>query len=185
MQTYSGKRFDLLDPRIEDVDVIHVAHSLSGCNRFVASLGEHYSVAQHSLMVADLVAWKTDDGCGGDSRLVYEALMHDAAEAYTGDISRPLKNVLAMSDEVAALLRRIESVVAVAFAVPYPHSDAVRWADNIACAIEARDGFLGGPVDNWHSCLGEIPPGWSIERVLDPIEAETQFLSRYSEFRNI
>jgi 5'-deoxynucleotidase YfbR-like HD superfamily hydrolase len=81
IQTYSGKKFQLLSPKIEDISIIDIAHALSMQCRFTGHTKHFYSIAQHSVFV---------------SQLCYNyplyGLLHDASEAYLSDISSPLKN---------------------------------------------------------------------------------------------
>lgn len=80
-QTYTGKRFYPIDPKPEDVEIYDIAHSLSLLCRFNGHCRSFYSVAQHSVLVAD----KLPD------ELKLFGLLHDAHEAYTGDFISPLK----------------------------------------------------------------------------------------------
>ena len=84
MLTGSGRLFDLYNPSREMVDIEDIANSLSKTCRWNGNIPDFYSVAQHSC----LVAWLAP------APLAFAALMHDAAEAYTGDIIRPLKKCL-------------------------------------------------------------------------------------------
>ena len=52
IETYSGKRFYILDPRPQDVDIVDIAHALSLLTRFTGHTREFYSVAQHSVLVS-------------------------------------------------------------------------------------------------------------------------------------
>ncbi len=83
IQTFSGRRFWPLDPRSEDVAIEDIAHALSLVCRFGGHCRCFYSVAQHSVLVADKCP-----------RFPLHALLHDAAEAYLGDMTRPLKRSL-------------------------------------------------------------------------------------------
>jgi hypothetical protein len=84
--TYGGRAIDVLRPCVGDVDPRDIAHALARICRFGGHVpGLAYSVAQHSVYVS-LV-------CGAEHALV--GLLHDAAEAYVGDVVRPLKNYLA------------------------------------------------------------------------------------------
>lgn len=79
---YSGKIIDLNNPRPEDIDIEDIAHSLAHMLRFNGHLKHQISVARHSCLVSDLVP----------EHLALPALLHDAHEAYLGDIVRPVKS---------------------------------------------------------------------------------------------
>jgi hypothetical protein len=87
IETYSGKRFDLLDPKPEQVDLADIAHALARINRFTGHTSRCYSVAEHSIYVQTLVVRDHPK----DIPLLAHALLHDAEEAYVGDVSSPLK----------------------------------------------------------------------------------------------
>lgn len=113
IETFSGIGFDLLRPRSEDVCLSDIAHSLAHINRFVGHTGRGYSVAEHALWVWLVVALEHPD----DYALQLEALGHDNEEAYTGDLSGPLKATLRMCrgvydhrsplDDIAAGVRQV------------------------------------------------------------------------------
>ncbi|MCD3082574.1 deoxyribonucleoside 5-monophosphate phosphatase [Salmonella enterica subsp. enterica serovar Enteritidis] len=84
IQTLSGKQFDYLSATIDDIDIEDIAVALSNICRFSGHLPEFYSVAQHSVLCSQLVS----------PEFAFEALMHDAAEAYCQDIPAPLKALL-------------------------------------------------------------------------------------------
>jgi hypothetical protein len=89
MQTFSRKSFDF-DEREPEVCLEDIARALSLIPRFGGHTAYHYSVAQHSLLVAKEVAARRPDEPG-----VYAyGLLHDAHEAYVGDIITPLKEYL-------------------------------------------------------------------------------------------
>lgn len=174
VQTQTGIAFDLLAPRGEDVDIEDIVHALSRIARFSgATRGDYgYTVAQHSLLVADLVAsW------GAPPELVREALLHDAAEAYYGDITAPvqvaIRAMMPVNDEgrvarspLDALKARVDAVVRSALGLPAEESPLVRRADLVALAIERRD-LMAPCARDWQ--LPEFaPPGVSVGDVLDP-----------------
>lgn len=84
IQTYTGKAFDLLDPHPSMVDVRDIAHHLALINRFTGATAVPYSVAQHSVLCS----------YQAPQELALTALLHDAAEAYVTDVSRPLKEAM-------------------------------------------------------------------------------------------
>lgn len=82
--TQSGKLIDLLNPTPEMISLEDIALALSNYCRFGGHLTSHYSVAEHSILVWQLCP----------SSLKPAALLHDAAEAYLGDVIKPLKNLI-------------------------------------------------------------------------------------------
>lgn len=82
--TFSGKRISLYNPDPELICIEDIAHALSHICRFGGHAREFYSVAQHCCLVSYLAP--------AEWRLA--ALMHDATEAYLGDVIKPLKNIL-------------------------------------------------------------------------------------------
>lgn len=79
--TYSGKFIDIFNLSIEDIDIIDIAYGLSNIPRFAGQV-PFYSVAKHSLFVASKCP----------IHLKLSGLLHDASEAYIGDMISPIKN---------------------------------------------------------------------------------------------
>lgn len=113
IQTASGRQFWPLDPRIEDVHPPDIIDHLSKICRFAGACRKFYSVAQHSVLVSEIVqeigrepdcsgggaGGGGGSGAGGFSPMqrlqaALVGLWHDAAEAYIGDITRPFKRHL-------------------------------------------------------------------------------------------
>ena len=87
--TNSARPFDLLNPRAENVITTDLAHALSLVCRFNGHCAHHYSVAQHSLLVAYII-----EKDGGTPEEQLAGLLHDGTEAYISDLTRPLKLLL-------------------------------------------------------------------------------------------
>lgn len=102
--TRSGAHLDLANPVPGSIVRGDIAAGLSGACRFAAQTEVFYSVAQHAVMVADLV--EVFLGEGGDpaaprtARLI-AALHHDSHEAFMSDIPAPLKKILPEYDRIA------------------------------------------------------------------------------------
>jgi hypothetical protein len=143
--TYTGKRWYFATPDADDVDFTDVAFALAHANRYTGHAGI-YSVATHSLLVADIVRRL------GHPEHVLSALVHDAHEAYVGDISAPFKRLL---PDYRALERVSELAVRAAFNVPADMPDVVKRADLMALADEART--FWNDVAHWQ--LPEPPSG--------------------------
>jgi len=82
--TNSGLLVNLHKPTEDMICIEDIASALSKICRFGGHSSAFYSVAQHSVIVMAL----------GSPYLCREALLHDAAEAYLGDVIKPLKNIL-------------------------------------------------------------------------------------------
>lgn len=166
IQTHGGRQFWPLAPRADDIAIADIAHSLSLLCRFNGHCREFYSVAEHSLRVSRI--------CAPEHALW--GLLHDAAEAYFGDIPRPVK---AQFPAVADMEERLLRAVAEHFALPWPPPAAVRAADEALLATEARD-LMGTPPADWRLAAVPLP-----ERIapLAPAAAELAFLARFHELK--
>jgi len=127
---YQPARMNPSDVRIEDV-----AHALSLICRFNGHCQVHYSVAQHSLLVTRIL-----DGLGAPREAMLCGLMHDAHEAYVGDVPTPIKALLGAA--WAEVEHQAEVAVLAAFGLERAMTDwreLIRHADRIALATERRD----------------------------------------------
>ncbi len=164
IQTFKGHYFNLLTPENSVIDIEDIAHSLARQCRFTGHTREFYSVASHSLWCSFLV----------DSRLALEALMHDAAEAYLGDVATPLKQLL---PAYKVIEDQVERVVRMHFGLPHPMSPAVKEIDALMLMTEKRDllKVTTRDAELWH---GPEPFGSQIHSE-PPEQAEKAFLKRY------
>ncbi len=89
IETYLGNQIDLLNPKPSQVDIKDIARGLAMTVRFGGHLEEFYSVAQHSIATANLL-----ESLGDSREVQMYGLLHDAPEAYLGDVVRPLKRML-------------------------------------------------------------------------------------------
>ena len=86
MTTFTGRHFDPMQIKTEDICMEDIAHALSLMCRGGGHLKYFYSVAQHSLNCAAEAKAR-----GWSERLQLACLLHDASEAYLSDIIRPVK----------------------------------------------------------------------------------------------
>lgn len=142
--TRSGLRFDILEPTPDMVCIEDIAHALAAIPRFNGHTAKPYTVAQHSVLVA---SWATPF-------MKLTALMHDAAEAYIGDITGPLKRYL--GEEIKEIEERVELIIARKFGLIYPLPSVIKEYDLSALATERRD--LIPPTDEIWPCLIGIEP---------------------------
>jgi hypothetical protein len=87
--TSRGRALDLLDPQPDDVDLEEIARALGHQCRYNGCTRQFYSVAEHCVLIARALR---RDGATPDLQLA--GLLHDAAEAYTGDLTWPVQAVL-------------------------------------------------------------------------------------------
>ena len=89
--TYSGVLIEHANIKSDDIRIIDIAHHLTNINRFGGSLPfeKYYSVAEHSILLAQYVLETSDN-----TDAAKYALLHDASEAYLGDVVSGLKKHL-------------------------------------------------------------------------------------------
>jgi hypothetical protein len=175
IQTYSGVQFWPLQPRAEDVRLLDIAHALSLTCRFNGHCSTFYSVAQHSVLVAEEVCTRglfLDSPPKVRENGIRAALLHDAAEAYLSDVCRPIKPLLVGYQEIE---KRLSTVILEALSVwVSPELELIiKYRDNVLLATEARD-LMGPHPAAWV----ELPPPMKATiQPWSPAEAEARFLS--------
>jgi hypothetical protein len=158
----SGKIFDFLDPYGSDFDIEDVAHGLARVP-VCGQCRDFYSVAEHSLLVSDVVR-----------EYRFEALLHDAAEAFIGDVTRPLKQLLPEYKRIEAM---IEDAIAERFGPDRGYRDVVKEADLSVLAAEQAQ--VMAPGTNAWAKEARIKPAAVVVRYLSPRDAKREFLDRY------
>lgn len=133
IRTFTGRKVWPLDPRESDIDIRDIAHALSLICRFCGHTRLFYSVAQHSLIVADHLLRTT----GNPTTALY-GLLHDASEAYISDVSRPVKTSAEMT-VYRAIERRLQHTVYRAFGLNEPEPAVVKTIDAWVLDAELRD----------------------------------------------
>lgn len=160
MQTFAGHQFFPLAPRVEDVDPVDIAHALSLTCRYGGHVKRFYSVAEHTIRIS---WWLQNQGEPWDVQLA--GLLHDAAEAYIGDMVRPLKHHM---PDYQAIDVAVSRVVFERFGCPVEYAAAlpakVREADN-RILLDERNQLLSTPPGAWEqdglNPLGIVLDCWS------------------------
>lgn len=159
--TYTGKHVNPLDLRSEDIDIRDIAHALAQCNRFAGQAKRPISVAQHSVYVSRLVASQLDNR-GQDflkkfDRLVcIQALLHDASEAYLGDVTKWLK----ATDGFAAYRvaeDHIQRQIYAHFNCATEMHEMVAAADKLMLRFEGEQAFGVKMWKKWTTTLSSYP----------------------------
>jgi len=153
--TFIGREVDPLNLTAADIDIRDIAHALALLCRFNGHCARFYSVAQHSVWVSRQC---------GDEALI--GLLHDAAEAYLGDIPTPVKHRLPAFKTAE---EKAEQAIAARFGLQELGSLRVKAADAEALGLEKRHLLHSGEAD-WAHLACET---WEI--------AERNFLTRFEE----
>lgn len=164
--TASGRHFDYLDPRGEDIDILDIAQGLANECRYAGHTRSFYSVAQHAWLASRIVPLEH----------ALEALLHDATEAYCKDIPRPLKELL---PDYRDIEDRVDSAIRVRFGLPPTMSATVKHADLIMLATERRD-LMPADGTPWRLLDGIEPLPRRII-AMAPAKAAGHFLRRWIE----
>lgn len=124
--TFSGLRVNPLDLQPSDIRITDIAHHLALQNRYAGATTAPVNTAQHSVFVARLCK---DEPCE------LQALLHDAPEAYLGDVTRWLK-----ADPAMAAYREAEDrawrVISRVFDIPIDLHPSVEEADRLMARAE-------------------------------------------------
>lgn len=139
IQLHGGGRFDFRSPYNSTFTIKDIALGLSRINRFLGQTRVPYSVARHSINVSYLVPREQ----------ALAALLHDAAEAFLGDVPTPLK--AALGPGYKGFESWIEGAVFCRLGVN-PYTDDIKQADLVMLATE-REWLLDNDSGDPWSCL--------------------------------
>ncbi len=124
IRTFTGKYINVFDPKLETIDILDIAHSLSQQCRFAGHLPRFYSVAQHSVMVMRYME---------NEELKLQALLHDASESFLMDIPKPIK---ANMPEYKNIEENLMHKIAEKFGFDWPMHEKVKHADVMLLEFE-------------------------------------------------
>lgn len=172
-QTYTGKKIWLNNPSQKDICIEDVAHALSMQCRFAGHTKKFYSVAEHSMIVSSLLP----------GRLMLAGLLHDAAEAYLGDIIKPLKQH--MNGEYNRFETMMLDKIYEKFNISLDQRDRddINLADLIILRAEAENVLNKPPIDNWHA---DLPKSTVVVEFsfYGPDMAKAVFLEQFNFIKN-
>lgn len=166
--TFSGKIVDIHRPTADMFCIEDIAAGLSKICRFGGQCLYFYSVAQHSIIVAAMAP----------EEYKLEALMHDAAEAYLGDVIKPLKNII--GDSYCQVEERFEKAIQSAFNLKPDWYQVIKPIDNKVLELEAEL-LLFNNSDLWCERMEELELS---TQLLRPELAYTEFINQYHEYKS-
>lgn len=153
MELASGVYLDVLHPDPALICVDDIAHHLSLLNRYTGATSRPISVAEHTMLVADRLRSR-----GHGAATILRGLHHDSAEAYAGDVGRPLKTALGRA--YWDIESRLDEAIARALGLPEAGVDwrAIKDADDWALSAEA------------YHLMRSAGRGWYCQGLYDPID---------------
>lgn len=164
----NGDFFDFKNPRDHEYDIRAIAHALSNLCRYTGHSRRFYSVAEHCVLVSRLVP----------TAYALEGLLHDASEAYCGDVASPLKALLPGYKKIE---EGVQEALATYFGLQYPWPKEVHDADKIMYVTERQTISNTGKDGMWYTNL--VPENIEIKG-LAPSSAYKLFMERYEELTN-
>lgn len=169
MQTHSGVHFDFDNPTVDMINIEDIAHSLAHQCRYAGHTNWHYSIAQHSYYMSHLVPEKDR----------FEALMHDAHEAYCQDMVHAMKEQVS---DYGFFEERIRFLVVHKYDLnPFGLPVSVLKADREICLAELYQLFDDN-LDYTLEDLGYEPADVNICK-WSAGQAQVRFLHRFEELR--
>jgi hypothetical protein len=172
IQTIGGRRFNPLDPAVDEIDIDDIANALANHCRFGGHTRRYYSVAQHSCIVSDELVAR-----GADAGEALWGLLHDASEAYLMDLPHPLKH----RSELGRLYRiaedQLEQAIRARFGFEGERPPRIKQIDSSLLATERA--ALTMVAWHWPELEGIEP----LAVVIDPwapADAAVAFLERYA-----
>jgi hypothetical protein len=170
IMTSTGSYFPFENPESHNFDIKEIAWALSNLCRYTGHVSKFYSVAQHSVWVSRMVP----------PELALAALMHDASEAYLGDVASPLKRLL---PDYKLIEERVERAICAHFGLPFPLDARIKEADLRMLMTERRSLLPADELNVGHWPLYK-PYDFNVEP-LQPVDAHALFLERYEELKNV
>jgi hypothetical protein len=164
ISTFGGDFFDFEHPEDYSYEITEIAHALSNICRYGGHSNKFYSVAEHSVLVSRVVP----------SSLALCGLLHDASEAFVGDMPTPLK---ALCPEYRLIEDRVQECIALSYDLPYPFPPAIKFADKSVYQAE-RLQITSVKDEMWYT---DIPPADVMVTGMQPKDAAAFFMARYNQ----
>jgi len=161
--TFTGHKFHYLKPQDNEICIEDIAHALALTCRFGGHCKEFYSVAEHSVRVANIV----------EEQYKLKALLHDAHEAYLHDVVRPIKHDM---PQYKIFADRIQGVINIKFLCSKNGDTEIKLADDTMLATEAN--VVMTTTEDW----ANLPEPGKPFTPMNWRNAERQFLKRFKMY---
>ena len=172
INTYSGQVIDFNNINVTDIRIDDIIHALSNICRFGGHSGVFYSVAQHSCLVAAMAP----------DELKKPALLHDACEAYVGDMIKPFKNLVGSSYRVFE--DEFSAAIADKFGLKYKDFLDIKYLDEAALELE-HAALIKGNFATLLSALSKYQLESYTSWAWSPQEARSRMNQMYSRLFEI
>jgi 5'-deoxynucleotidase YfbR-like HD superfamily hydrolase len=129
IRTYAGEYVNVFETDPATILVVDIAHGLSNVCRFAGHTYVHYSVAQHCIECVKALQSRGTT----DKKILRTLLMHDATEAYLGDMARPIKRRM---PEYKKIEMALEAVIAAKFDLHFPFPPIIKEVDRYQLEVE-------------------------------------------------
>jgi len=170
IKTVSGPFVDLLELTVDDIELESIAIGLGNTFRFGGQVPTFYSVAEHSVLMADVARVQNQ----APYEFLRALLMHAAADAYIGDMVKPLKNHMSAYCSVE---RHIETVIDAKWDLDFKKwQEPIKLYDSILLKAEKMAFFPNCNSDEWIG-FDHMTPTYSVDfRYLKPDDATKWFM---------
>tara|TARA_R110002050_G_scaffold69507_2_gene150322 strand:+ start:8073 stop:8615 length:543 start_codon:yes stop_codon:yes gene_type:complete len=160
INTASGRKINLLDPKPEQISIGDIARGLSYNSHFGGQTPQFFSISQHCLLVCELMELRFKK----DPAMMMLALLHDASEAYLGDMLKPLKVMLPNFREIED---RMMGVILERYSLDPTSMVIIKEYDILAQEMEYNAFYKNGEI-----------------KYLSPEESRLAFLKSYYRYMN-
>ncbi len=171
MQTFSGKKFTPLTPKLEDIHFIDIAAPLARVCRYSGHCLRFYSVAEHCVLASRIAP----------DQLRLTMLMHDASEAYLTDMPRPIKGHIKGYYEAE---EKLAAMIAERFGTIHPLPEEVKRIDAAMLDDERRQNMAHMDVEpkDWGNVVKG--PGTKLQ-FWDPDRAQSEFITAFYQYGGV
>lgn len=133
IETYTGIKFDILDPQPDMIRIEDIAHAGSQVNRFAGHCRFPYPVTQHSRLGSYII----------EEQFALDFLLHDSSESFIGDVTRPLKHFSVVGDEYRKVEAKVQGVICDVFGISRTEPPQVKAIDNAMLYAEKEQLMAG------------------------------------------